>query len=128
MYKFDVALNAKTAMKERVVWMLYLGILFFLLYGSANHFALLTAPHTSLFFEWERSIPFVEAFIVPYMSSDLLFVMAFLLPYTRLELRVLALRVFSIVLVSVFLFFLFPLAFSFEKPNIESFHFLYGLF
>ena len=125
MYKFDVALNAKTAMKERVVWMLYLGILFFLLYGSANHFALLTAPHTSLFFEWERSIPFVEAFIVPYMSSDFLFVMVFLLPYTRLELRVLALRVFSIVLVSVFLFFLFPLAFSFEKPNIESFHFLF---
>lgn len=125
MYKFDVALGAKTAMKERVVWMLYLGIMFFLLYGSANHFSSLTAPHASLFFEWEKNIPFIESFIVPYMASDLMFVVAFLLPYTRLELRVLALRVFSIVVVSVILFLIFPLQFAFEKPEVESFSFLF---
>ena len=125
MYQFDVALTAKTAMKERVVWMLYLGITFFLLYGSANHFTSLTAPHASLFFAWEQNIPFIESFIVPYMASDLMFVLAFLLPYTRLELRVLALRVFSIVVVSVVLFLIFPLQFAFEKPAIESFGFLF---
>jgi len=126
MYKFDVALNAKTAMKERVVWMLYLGITFFLLYGSANYWASVTAPHDAFFFAWERDIPFVELFIVPYMASDLMFVLAFLLPYTRLELRVLALRVFSIVLFSVLVFLIFPLQFSFAKPEIETFTWLFG--
>lgn len=58
MYQFDVSLNAKTAIKERIVWMIYLGITFFLLYGSANYWTSLTAPHSSLFFEWERNIPF----------------------------------------------------------------------
>ena len=125
MYKFDVALNAKATMKERIVWMLYMGMVFFLLYSSANQLALLTAPHPSFVFEWEKNIPFIEAFIVPYMSSDLLFVVAFLLPYSRLELRVLALRVFTIVTFSVIVFVLFPLSFSFHKPEIENFSLLF---
>ena len=125
MYKFDVALGAKTAMKERIVWMLYLGLMFFLLYGSANQFASITAPHPSLVFGWEVKMPFVEPFIVPYMASDLMFVIAFLLPYTRLELRVLALRVFAIVIVSVLIFVLFPLQFSFERGEVQSFSWLF---
>ena len=125
MYKFDVALNAKTAMKERIVWMLYLGLMFFLLYGSANQYASLTAPYPSLVFGWEHNIPFVESFIVPYMASDLMFVLAFLFAYTRLELRVLALRVFAIVLFSVLIFVAFPLQFTFEKPEVKSFTWLF---
>jgi len=127
MYKFDVAINAKTAMKERVVWMLYLGLMFFLLYGSANQYASLTAPHPSLVFGWEHKIPFIESFIVPYMASDLMFLVAFLLAYTRLELRVLALRVFAIVTFSVLCFVLFPLQFAFEKPEPEYFTFLFNV-
>jgi len=127
MYKFDVALRAKTAMKERLVWMLYLGILFFLLYGSANQYALLTAPHPSFVFGWEEKIPFIERFIVPYMASDLMFFLAFLLPYTRLELRILALRVFTIVTFSTLCFLFFPLQFSFEKPAVQSFSWLFSL-
>ena len=126
MYQFDVSLNAKTAIKERIVWMIYLGITFFLLYGSANYWTSLTAPHSSLFFEWERNIPFIEAAIIPYMASDLMFALVFLLPHTRLELRVLALRVFSIVLFSVILFLIFPLQYAFSKPEIEHFTFLFG--
>jgi protein-tyrosine phosphatase len=125
MYKFNVALEAKTAMKERVVWMLYLGLMFFLLYGSANQYASLTAPHPSLVFGWEQNIPFIESFIVPYMASDLMFLFAFLLPYTRVELRVLALRVFAIVTFSVLMFLLFPLQFSFVKPEIQTFTWLF---
>ena len=99
--------------------------MFFLLYGSANQLALLTAPHPSIVFDFEHSLPFVEVFIIPYMSSDLLFVIAFLLPYTRLELRILAVRVFLIILFSVAIFVLFPLQFSFEKPAIGSYTFLF---
>ncbi len=125
MFSFDITYHSTSTLKERIVWMLYLGVMFFLLYGSANQLALLTAPHPSIVFDFEHSLPFVEVFIIPYMSSDLLFVIAFLLPYTRLELRILAVRVFLIILFSVAIFVLFPLQFSFEKPAIESYIFLF---
>lgn len=127
MYAFDYELTAKTVMKERLVWMLYMGIVFFLLYGVANYYASQSAPHSSLYFDWEKRIPFIPEFIVPYMSSDLMFVLAFLLPYTRLEIRILAARVLFIVIVAVIVFTLLPLQFAFEKPQSSSFTFLFGL-
>ena len=127
MYAFNPSLEAKSAIKERFVWMLFMGITFFLLYGAANQYAGLTAPHQSFWMEWEKKIPFIPAFIVPYMSSDVMFIIAFFLPYTRLELRILAARVLFIVLISVVLFIVSPLQFSFEKPPIESFTFLFNL-
>ncbi len=127
MYTFDPALQSITAKKERVVWLIFMGIVFFLLYGAANQLAGVTSPHPSFYMEWEKKIPFIEAFIIPYMSSDLMFVVAFLLPYTRLELRVLVARVLFIVFFSSLIFVLFPLQFAFEKPEIESFHLLFGL-
>ncbi len=127
MYAFEHELTAKSVMKERLVWMLFMGIVFFLFYGVANYYAAQSAPHPSVYFEWEKGIPFVPAFIVPYMSSDLMFVAAFLLPYTRLELRVLAARVLFIIVTAVVVFTLFPLQFAFEKPHSDSFTFLFGL-
>jgi protein-tyrosine phosphatase/membrane-associated phospholipid phosphatase len=127
-YAFDHELTAKSVMKERLVWMLYIGIIFFLLYGVANHYAGLTAPHPTLNFGWEDKIPFIPEFIVPYMSSDVMFICAFLFPYTRLELRVLAERVLFIILTAVVLFTFFPFQFAFEKPaTTESFSFLFGV-
>ena len=125
MYEFDHELTAKSVMKERLVWMLYIGIMFFLLYGVANYYAGLTGPHPTLNFEWEDKIPFIPEFILPYMSSDIMFICAFLFPYTRLELRVLAARVLFILLVAVSLFTLFPYQFAFEKPNTEVMSFLF---
>lgn len=127
MSAFNPAMQAQSTLKERVVWMIYLGIVFFLLYGSANEFASITSPHLSVFFEWERSIEFNPAFIVPYMSSDIVFISAFLLAQTRAELRELTLQVLFIVLLSVSLFIIFPLQFSFEKPATTSFTFLFNL-
>lgn len=127
MYRFDHELTAKSVMKERLVWMLYIGIMFFLLYGVANYYAGLTGPHASLQFEWEKGIPFIPEFIVPYMSSDIMFICAFLFPYTRLELRVLAARVLFILLVAVVLFTLFPYQFAYEKPDTEVFSFLFTI-
>jgi len=62
------------------------------------------------------------------MSSDVMFICAFLFPYTRLELRVLAARVLFIIVVAVILFTFFPFQFAFEKPaSRESFSFLFGI-
>ena len=124
---FDASLEASATIKERIVWVVFMGALFFLLYGAANHFSAITAPHPSFFFQWENKIPFIPGFIVPYMSSDIVFVFAFLLAQTRLELRILAVRVLFIILLSVIIFVLFPLQFSFTKPPIESFNFLFTL-
>lgn len=121
--KFDIALDSQSTLKERFVWLLYLGIVFFLLYGSVNQYALTIQTDTSYFMEWEKSIPFIESFIVPYMSSDILFVIAFLLPQTRLSIKVLALRSFVDIVVSVLVFALFPLKFAFEKPMVDNFLF-----
>lgn len=109
------------------MWIVFLGALFFILYGAANQYAHLTAPHLTLFMDWELQTPFVPWMILPYMSSDILFCIAFLFPYTRLELRVLAVRVLFIVTTSVLFFVLLPLQFSFQKPEITEFKFLFGL-
>jgi protein-tyrosine phosphatase/membrane-associated phospholipid phosphatase len=127
MYRFDPSLSAKATLKERFVWMLYLGIIFFLLYGSANQYAHLNAPHGSLVMAWEKHIPFIADFIVPYMSSDIMFVIAFFFPYTRLELRVLAVRVLFIIVVAVMIFVLYPLECSFTKPAVESYALLFNM-
>ncbi|WP_072682742.1 phosphatase PAP2 family protein [Arcobacter sp. LA11] len=123
MSKFDIALSSQSTLKERFVWLLYLGIVFFLLYGSVNQYALITQTQTSFFMEWEKSIPFIEGFIVPYMSSDILFVVAFLLSQTRISLKILALRSFMSIIISVSIFALFPLKFAFEKPLVDNFLF-----
>ena len=127
MYAFDPADDAKATLKERLVWIVFLGGMFFLLYGAANQYAQLTSPHLALFMDWETEIPFVPMFILPYMSSYILFCIAFLLPYTRFELRVLAARVLFIILSSVLLFTLLPLQFSFDKPEVTEFEFLFTL-
>ncbi|TEW51548.1 dual specificity protein phosphatase family protein [Psychromonas algicola] len=125
--QFDASLDAPATLKERFVWLVFMGIVFFLLYGAANQFAANTAPHFSFLFDWENNIPFIPGFIVPYMSSDIVFVFAFLLVQTRLALRILAVRVLFIVLVSVSIFILLPLQFSYDKPAIDSFNFLFKL-
>jgi protein-tyrosine phosphatase/membrane-associated phospholipid phosphatase len=124
---FDAAIQAHATLKERFVWLVFMGILFFLLYGASNEYAYLTSPHPAFFWQWEVHIPFISALIVPYMSSDIVFVIAFLLVQTRFELRVLALRVLFIILLSVLIFGLFPLQFSFEKPFVDGFSFLFTL-
>jgi protein-tyrosine phosphatase len=126
MYKFNPALSAITAKKERYVWLVFMGIVFFMLYGASNQVAGLTSPHPSFFMPWEEQMPFIEIFIIPYMSSDLMFIITFLLPYTRLELRVLAARVLFIIVFSTLIFVLYPLQFSFDKPEIQTFNFLFG--
>ncbi|EAQ66641.1 Phosphoesterase, PA-phosphatase related:Dual specificity protein phosphatase [Marinomonas sp. MED121] len=127
MLTFEPSMQANASLKERVIWVLFMGTVFFLLYGAANEMASLTGPHPSFYFEWEKSIDFIPIFIIPYMSSDLVFVIAFLLPQTRIELRTLALRVLFIILLSVIVFILIPLEFAFEKPVTDQFSLLFKL-
>lgn len=117
---FDAGPEAAPLFKERVLWVLLMGGLFFLFYGSANEFSSLTAPHPSFYWEWEKSIPFIPELILPYMSSDVIFIVAFLISPTRRSIQKLGLRCALAILFSVAVFLLFPLQFDFVRPEVTG--------
>ena len=117
---FDAAPGARLLFKERALWTAIMGLFFFLIYGSSNEIGSLTAPHSSVLWDWERNLPFVPELILPYMSSDLVFVIAFLMASTRKNIQKLALRSGLAIVISALFFLAVPLAFSFERPEITG--------
>jgi len=112
----------KSPLNIRWLYMSYLAFLFFILYGSVNQYTSLGTAPSSFIFEWEKSIPFVEEWILPYTMIYPMFILAFLLPQSNRELTLLAWRSLIIILFSVLIFLFFPLAFSFTKPETEHFN------
>ena len=121
MYIIDKNINNKSTIKIRLLWMFYLSSIFFILYGSVNQYISLGSPPSSSVFEWEKYIPFVEWWVVPYIALYPMVIIAFLLPQSNLELRVLVLRSFVIIVFSVTVFLFFPLQFSFIRPETDDF-------
>jgi protein-tyrosine phosphatase len=93
-----------------------LSALFLVVYGWCNWFTAHRANVPTLFFEWERSIPFVAWMFVPYMSIDLFFVGAPFLCRSKRELAALSKRITAALLIAGVCFLLFPLRFAFERP------------
>jgi protein-tyrosine phosphatase len=92
-----------------------LGALFLIVYGWCNWFTAQRANVPTLFFEWERSIPFVPLMIIPYMSIDLFFVTAPFLCRSNRELAAFSKRMAAALLIGGLCFLLFPLRFAFER-------------
>jgi len=92
-----------------------LGTLFLVIYGWCNWFTAQRANVPTLFFEWERSIPFVPLMIIPYMSIDLFFVSAPFLCRSNRELAAFSKRMAAALLIAGLCFLLFPLRFAFER-------------
>lgn len=99
-----------------IAWLLFLGPFFFLSYGFANGLAAERGVTASVFFEWERHIPFLPWTIVPYWSIDLLYGFSFLFCRSAGAVDRHGLRLLSVQLLSVACFVLFPLRFAFERP------------
>ena len=93
-----------------------LSALFVVVYYWCNWFTAQRANVPSLFFEWERAIPFVPLMIVPYMSIDLFFVAGPFLCRTNHELAIFSKRIATAILIGGVCFLLFPLRFAFERP------------
>ncbi|OLS64304.1 phosphatase PAP2/dual specificity phosphatase family protein [Pseudomonas putida] len=106
--------------KRGVLWLLLLGPLFFLSYGLSNSFTAGRDDVGTLVFDWERKIPLWSWSIVPYWSIDLLYGLSFLLPRTRREMDLHALRLLSAQLICVACFLLWPLRFTFERPELDG--------
>lgn len=94
-----------------------LSVLFLVVYGGTNWITAQRSDVGTIVFEWERHIPFVPLMIVPYLSIDLFFVIAPFLCTSDDERRVFARRVTTAVLIAGVCFLLFPLRFSFERPQ-----------
>ena len=97
-----------------------LSLLFLLVYGVTNWVTSLRTDVATLYFPWERHIPFVPWMIVPYMSIDLFFIAAPFLCKSDEELRTLSKRIVLAILVAGLCFLLFPLRFAFDRPAVSG--------
>ena len=109
-------------------WSVGLVALFFTTYIFAAWVTSQRQSVPSIVFEWERQIPFIDWTIVPYWSTDLLFICAPFLFRSRAGMAIHGKRIIAVQLVSIIGFLLFPLQFSFGRPPVEGvFHWMYAL-
>jgi len=107
-------------LKPAVLWLLLLAPLFFSTYGFATWVTAQRDDVGSLVFDWERHMPFWAWTIVPYWSIDLLYGFSLLLPRSRDELKRHALRLLTAQLIAVSCFLLWPLRFTFPRPELDG--------
>lgn len=106
--------------RRALLWLALLGPFFFASYGLANWYASTRAQVPVVVFGWEAGMPFVPWTIVPYWSIDVFYAVSLLLCRQRRELDRHALRLLSAQLIAVSCFLLWPLRFSFTRPQTEG--------
>ncbi|MGK9416391.1 phosphatase PAP2/dual specificity phosphatase family protein [Pseudomonas cedrina] len=106
--------------KPALLWLLLLAPLFFSTYGFATWVTSQRSDVGTLVFGWETHMPFWAWTIVPYWTIDLLYGFSLLLPTTRHELKQHALRLLSAQLIAVSCFLMWPLRFTFERPELDG--------
>ena len=106
--------------RRALLWLALLGPFFFASYGFANWYASTRAQVPVVVFGWEAGMPFVPWTIVPYWSIDLFYAVSLLLCRQRRELDRHALRLLSAQLIAVSCFLLWPLHYSFVRPQTEG--------
>jgi membrane-associated phospholipid phosphatase len=94
--------------------------LFFLTYNFANAAASRSDHVAVLMFPWERYIPFIGWTILPYWSSDLLYILSVWICRTRAELDLHAKRLLAIQIFSIACFLAFPARCVFERPPVSG--------
>jgi len=102
------------------IWMLFLGLFFFLVWGICDWITSMRPDVGTFYFEWERRIPFVPLMIIPYVSMDLFFAGSTFLCRSRRELHSLVKRIVFAILISAVGFLLFPLRLGFVRPDMTG--------
>ncbi len=106
--------------KEAALWMALLGPFFFLTYGLCNWISSQQSAATGFYWDWEKSIPFVPIFILPYMSIDAFFAASLFLCGTRRELHTVVARILFAISASGICFLLHPMRYGFHRPPVEG--------
>ncbi|MCF2953820.1 phosphatase PAP2/dual specificity phosphatase family protein [Yersinia pestis subsp. pestis] len=112
--------NKYSLWKQGVCWLLLLGPLFFLSYGQVNQFTATRYDVGSRVFAWEHAIPFMPWTIVPYWSIDLLYGISLFICTSKQELTRHGCRLLASSLIACAGFLLFPLKFTFVRPEIQD--------
>lgn len=106
--------------KSAALWLLLLAPLFFATYGFATWVTGQRSDVGTLVFEWETAMPFWAWSIVPYWTIDLFYGASLLVPNSRHALKRHALRLISAQLTAVACFLLWPLRFTFARPELDG--------
>jgi len=99
------------------LWLMFLGPFFFISYGFANWYASQQSGLPHIVFDWEKSIPFIAWTIIPYWSIDFFYAISPFICRSRHELDAHGKRLFVAQIIAVSCFILFPLEFSFARPQ-----------
>jgi membrane-associated phospholipid phosphatase len=108
--------------RRAALWLIFLGLFFFITYNAANGLASRRADVGVVVFGWERGIPYLPWTIVPYWSIDLFYAVSVFVCATRRELDTHARRLFATQIVAVACFVLFPLRQTFTRPETGGFY------
>lgn len=119
-YMQDLTKQAGT-WKWGIFCLVFLAPFFFLTYGFANQYAASLNDVPFIVFDWEKHIPLWPWTIVPYWSIDLFYGLSLLLCWNFFELKQHVLRLLSAQIISISCFLLFPLKFTFERPELSGF-------
>jgi len=115
----------------KILTSISLSLLFVIIYGFCNKITALRSDVGMYYFEWEKLIPFIPIFIIPYMSIDLFFAAAPFLCNSSGELKLFAKRISAVIIIAGIFFLFMPLKFAFPRPETTGFlgavfNFLYG--
>ncbi len=111
---------AKRPWKQAAAWLALLAPFFYLSYGFANHLAAQRSDVGTVVFDWEQDIPFIAWTIIPYWSINLFYGLSLFLCRTRDQLHAHGRRLVTAQLVAVSCLLLFPLGFSFVRPDSDG--------
>jgi hypothetical protein len=107
-------------LRPALFWAIVLSVYFLIVYNGCNWIAS-KRPHLgTLYFSWERHIPFVPEAIYPYMSIDLFFFFSPFLCRDLAELRTHAKRLFLAISLAAVCFLLFPLKMGTSRPQVTG--------
>ena len=108
---------------QSFLWMSLSYIIFLFLYDIAGKHSSALESVSSFYFVWEEDIPFVPWMVIPYVSSGIFFICVFFICKTKESLYTLVKRINFITMISTVSFFIFPLKFAFEKPEVKNIFF-----
>lgn len=118
----NVILSEPILWRRGAAWLALLGPLFFLTYSACNWYTSLRSDVGVVVYGWETRLPFVQQFMLPYMSIDVFYAASLFIFSDRVRLDRHAQRLLLATLVSCTGFLLFPLRFSFEVPHATGFN------
>lgn len=120
----DAALPLPASRRKRwgfaLLWLLFLAPFFFLTYGQVNTYTASLPSVPSFAFSWETHIPFLPWTIIPYWSIDLFYGLSLFICTSLREQCIHGLRLAVASLTACAGFLIFPLKFSFLRPQTDG--------